>query len=151
MDIMYLLRGADVFCMGSLHWADINPGETVTGSFTVTNVGVPTSKLNWSIMTYPEWGTWSFSTTSGKDLGVGQEETINVTVTAPDRSLRNSTGYIKVINTDNPRDCFIIQVSLATPCKYQSFFFHLLTSLLKQFPCIQSLVGMLVPWHLLSL
>jgi hypothetical protein len=131
MDIMHSLSDSDIYCVGSLHWANINPGETVTGSFSVTNVGVPTSFLNWSIMSYPEWGTWAFSTVGGTSLGVGEQVTVNVTLTAPDRPLRNHTGYIKVVNTDNPDDCFIVQVSLATTYTYQSFLFHLLTILLR--------------------
>jgi len=60
IDIMRSPTGSDIYCKGNLHWADIDPGETVTSSFTVTNIGVPSSMLNWSIAVYPEWGTWSF-------------------------------------------------------------------------------------------
>jgi len=140
MDITRSPTGSDIYCEGSLNWADIGPGETVTSSFTVTNIGVPSSMLNWSIAVYPEWGTWSFSSTSGTDLGVGDEESVVVTVTAPDRSLRNNMGYVKVVNTDNPNDCFILQVSLATPFAHQPFMFRLLTALLAQFPLLQSFV-----------
>jgi len=138
INIMRSPTGSDIYCKGNLHWADIDPGETVTSSFTVTNIGVPSSMLNWSIVAYPEWGTWSFSSTSGTGLGVGNEESIVVNVTAPDRSLRNNTGYVKVVNTDNPNDCCIVQVSLSTPFVHMPFILRLLTALLDQFPLLQS-------------
>jgi PKD repeat protein len=43
----------DLVCSGSLSWSDVTPGGTVTGSFTVSNVGGAGTGLNWEVDTYP--------------------------------------------------------------------------------------------------
>lgn len=134
LDIMHVATGSDVYCQGSLHWADIAPGETVTGSFTVANVGAPHSTLNWSVVQHPDWGIWEISPDRGTGLRVGEETQVTVTVTAPPDMLRNFTGYLKVVNQDNPDDCFIVQTSLATPYVFQPLWLHLLMALGQRFP-----------------
>ncbi|HDS59794.1 MAG TPA: hypothetical protein ENN54_05840 [Thermoplasmatales archaeon] len=134
LDIMHAAAGSDVYCRGSLRWADIAPGETVTGSFTVANVGAPHSALNWSVAQHPDWGTWEISPDRGTGLRVGEETQVTVTVTAPHTMLRNFTGYLKVVNQDNPDDCFIVQTSLATPHVHQPLWLRLLTVLGQRFP-----------------
>ncbi len=135
VDIMDYQTGPRVSCSGSLHWFDITPGETVTGSFMVKNSGTPSSLLNWEITEHPDWGTWAFEPPSGTDLT--PEDTpihINVTVTAPQKKNRNNTGYIRVVNSDHPTDCYIVQVSLATPHTPTFSLYHFLQILLEKYP-----------------
>jgi len=49
----------DLECGGSLTWTwtNVEPGSTVTESFTVKNVGDSGSELDWEISNYPSWGT----------------------------------------------------------------------------------------------
>ncbi|MFO7677165.1 MAG: hypothetical protein R6V50_02110, partial [Thermoplasmatota archaeon] len=42
----------DLDCAGSLNWADVEPGSTVNGTFTVSNVGDAGSLLDWEIQSY---------------------------------------------------------------------------------------------------
>ena len=39
----------DLDCEGSLDWIEVEPGDIVTGDFTVENIGEPDSLLNWEI------------------------------------------------------------------------------------------------------
>jgi hypothetical protein len=88
----------------------------VHGSFQVENIGDPNSTLNWTVDTYPTWGTWSFTPLSGENLTPEQGPiTVQVYVTAPDQKNTEFQGYIRVVNVDNASDFNLIQVSLTTP------------------------------------
>jgi len=95
---------------------NIKPGGTVHGSFQVENIGDPNSTLNWTVDTYPTWGTWSFTPPSGTNLTpeIGSI-TVQVYVTAPDQKNTEFQGYIRVINVNNASDFDLIQVTLTTP------------------------------------
>jgi hypothetical protein len=135
VDILDDHTGPRVTCNGTLSWAEISSGETVTGSFTVTNGGDPGSILNWEITEHPDWGTWTFLPMSGTGLTPENAPvTINVSVVAPQKRNRDFSGYVKVVNTDNPDDCYIVQVSLATPYTHQSPLIHLFQMFLERFP-----------------
>ena len=74
----------DLYCDGNLSWSDISPGSTVTGSFTVKNIGTSTSLLDWNITEWPNWSTWTFIPSSGNDLKLEDGAVrINVSVIAP--------------------------------------------------------------------
>ena len=105
----------DLDCQGSMNWTDIKPGGTIHGSFQVENIGDPNSTLNWTVDTYPDWGTWSFTPQSGRNL-TPEEGTISVQVyvTTPDQGNQEFQGYIRVINIDNTSDFNLIPVSLHT-------------------------------------
>jgi len=106
----------DLDCQGSMNWTNIKPGGTVHGSFQVENIGDPNSTLNWTVDTYPAWGTWSFTPPSGENLTPEEgTTTVQVYVTAPDQGNTESQGYIRVINVDNSSDFNLIPVSLKTP------------------------------------
>jgi hypothetical protein len=107
----------DLDCTGSLSWADVDPGATVTGMFQIQNVGDNESLLNWTInASLLSWGTWSFDPESGTQL-TPEDGPIDVLVTviAPDVPQSNFEGYIRVENTDNPNDFDVIPVYLKTP------------------------------------
>ena len=116
----------DLECNGTLSWSGVKPGEIVTGFFTVENIGKPGSLLDWTILTWPSWGNWTFTKLSGEDLkpedGI---EIVGVTVVAPDEQNGGFSGYLLLINTENGNDYDIIDVSLATP-KNKAFNMNLL-------------------------
>jgi len=55
----------DLSCNGDLSWTNIEPGSTLTGYFTVENIGEPSSLLDWKVLAWPTWGEWTFSQLSG--------------------------------------------------------------------------------------
>jgi len=71
----------DLDCDGSLSWTEVTPGETVTGTFTVENIGDEDSLLDWEIESYPDWGSnWTFDPDGGTDLPKGAPITVDVEV-----------------------------------------------------------------------
>ena len=60
----------DLDCRGGLYWdgRDLEPGDVLTGDFTVGNIGEPNSELDWRIISCPFWGTWTFDPESGAGL-----------------------------------------------------------------------------------
>jgi hypothetical protein len=137
---------SDLDCNGQLSWTDIKPGTTVTGTFKVMNIGEPNSHLNWTIASYPDWGTWTFSPSSGANLTPADGAiTVNVSVTAPDVKNQGFQGNITVVNKENSSDYCVIPVTLTTPL-YQTFEHHgLFERLLERsphaFPILQHLLG----------
>jgi hypothetical protein len=105
----------DLDCSGALSWEDIEPGGTVQGNFTISNVGDPFSLLDWEITQYPTWGAWSFTPSSGKNLTAGESVTVHVVVVAPDEKNKDFQGDVRVYNTENPDDFGVIHVRLKTP------------------------------------
>lgn len=105
----------DLKCIGNLSWTKVDPKETITGSFTVENIGQPLSCLDWEISTYPDWGVWVFTPSNGDNLKPeGEPFTVTVSVTVPREKNQNFDGVIKVVNRENPDDFSILQVSLTT-------------------------------------
>jgi len=116
VDIMKNNAGPDLDCSGSLSWVDIKSGDTITGSFTVENIGEPASKLDWEIESYPTWGTWTFTPLNGDDLTPEDGAiTVEVSVVSPDEKNKEFDGGIKIVNKNASGDQCYIQVSLATP------------------------------------
>jgi thermitase len=114
---------ADLTCSGSLAWTNVKPGSTVTGSFTVKNIGDPGSKLNWQVQSWPSWGSWTITPSSGRNLPKDGTTVVTVTVVAPDQENQQFSGAVKVANTDNFSDYETIPVILITPLvqpNYQS-------------------------------
>jgi hypothetical protein len=125
----------NLFCNGSLIWTDIKPGATITGSFTVENVGSAASNLSWDIIGYPAWGTWTFSSIQGDHLTPEDGPvTINVSVIAPRKWNKEFSGQIIIINTENSTDNDTIPVSLATPYTFELPCGGILKVILERFP-----------------
>ena len=137
----------DLECDGSLSWTDVKPGATVEGSFTVENSGDPTSELNWEIESYPDWGTWTFTPSSGEDLTPEDGPvTIEVSVVAPDEQNEEFEGEVKIVNTDDPDDYCIIGVSLATPVNQHSILSRIiqfLENLIHHFPLLERILELI--------
>jgi len=94
----------------------VEPGSTVTESFTVKNVGDSGSELDWEISNYQSWGTWTFDPSSGNNLKPEHGPvTVDVTIVAPNEQNQQYGGEIKIINTENLMDYETIDISLSTP------------------------------------
>ena len=126
----------DLDCSGTLSWTGVTPGDTVSGSITVENIGDPESLLDWEIESYPDWGTWTFDPDSGTDLGEGDMVTIDVEVVAPDEQEETFAGEVVLVNSKDPDDTCSIDVSLATPVNQQVDIHPLFQRILDRFPNI---------------
>jgi len=106
----------DLQCAGTLSWNNIKPGSQVTGTFTIENVGDPGSLLDWEIKEWPNWGTWTFSPSSGTGL-MPSHGSLDVLVTAyaPTQKNKQFTGKIKVNSLIDATDYCEIDVYLKTP------------------------------------
>jgi hypothetical protein len=106
----------DLDCIGSLVWANVEAGSTVTGSFQVKNIGGQNSLLDWNInYSSMTWGTWIFNPQSGINLRPNDGFlTIQVTLTAPDQKKTDFEGFLRVENSENSSDYEVIPVSLTT-------------------------------------
>jgi len=134
----------DLDCDGTLSWTEVTPGETVTGTFTVENIGDPLSLLDWEIESYPDWGTWTFDPDGGLDLTPEDPAvTVTVEVVAPEDPETEFTGEIVLVNSEDPDDTCTIDVSLATPVsqQQQSLILQLLEMLAQRFPIIAQILA----------
>ncbi len=116
-------------CDGDLCWVEVEPGETITGTITVENIGDDGSLLDWEIESYPEWGTWTFIPDGG--TGVKPEYgfiTVDVELIAPNDLSEEYYSEVLIVNLDNPGNhCVIdawIQESIDdnTPIVHYFFF-----------------------------
>jgi hypothetical protein len=108
--------GPDLEGDGNLHWRLVPSGSLQTGSFTLANIGDAYSKLNWGIISYPNWGTWSFTPDSGQNLTPEEGPvTVQIEVIAPNQQYRQFKGEIKIVNLQDINDYDIIPVSMSTP------------------------------------
>ena len=125
----------DLYCSGDIEWVDVAPGETVTDSFTVQNIGAAGTELDWEIESYPDWGTWTFNPDGGLDLTPEDGAvTVTVEVVAPDESETEFTGEIVLVNSEDPDDTCTIDVALATPVSQQSLILQFLERFAERFP-----------------
>ena len=123
-------------CNGSLTWVDVKPRATITGSFTVENIGAALTNLSWEITDSPDWGTWTFTPADGNNLTPEEGPvTINVSVIAPEKRNTEFTGQITIVNSKNSSDYDTIPVSLGTPYRpVHSILFEILQALMERFP-----------------
>ncbi len=105
----------DLECYGSLSWSNVQPGSTVKGNFTVENIGVAGTLLDWEISNKPSWANWTFKPESGEDLETGVPVIVEVTAISPNKENSEFSGEIKIINKENTSDNCIIPVYLNTP------------------------------------
>jgi len=108
----------DLVCNGFLNWTNIQPAQdNLTGMFTIENHGTPFSKLNWRIINWPSWGTWSFSQINDTNLRPEDgTQIITLNVIAPNFNVPDEyLGKITIINCDDANDTEYIQARLVTP------------------------------------
>jgi hypothetical protein len=125
----------DLDCSGSLSWINIEPGETISGSFQVQNIGAPNSTLDWKVDSVPDWGTWSFTPTSGEGLTPEDGQvTVQVSVVVPNEKNSKFQGYIRIENQDNSTDFDLIPVYLKTLLNQDLYFQQFFEGMFHQFP-----------------
>jgi len=105
----------DLDCEGGLYWdgMDLEPGDVLTGVFTVGNIGEPNSELDWRIMSCPFWGTWTFSPDGMEDL-TPEDGWVTVEVELEIAIELNETigGEIGIQNVDNESDICYIDIQI---------------------------------------
>jgi hypothetical protein len=138
----------DLKCNGNLKWYDVEPGVNLTGSFTVENIGEPTSELFWRIDDYPDWGTWTFTPDSGDSLTPEDAAvTVQVKVVAPNEQGKKFTGNVTVININNNSDYEEISITLTTPRSRNIFvlnIFELIEKIMNRLPLFQRLLNLFI-------
>ena len=123
-------------CEGSLKWLFVS--GTQNGDFIVKNIGSANTVLNWTVISYPSWGIWSFNPSFGENLKPEDGQMIvQVSVVAPNEKNKEFQGFIKVINQDNPSDYDFISVYLRTPKKTNIRFFEYLNNHIDKFPILR--------------
>jgi hypothetical protein len=130
-----------IFCDGTLKWNNLKPGTTVTGNFTVENIGDTGSELDWTIDERPEWGNWNFTPSHGNGLTPEQEPiTIEVTVIVPEEKNHEFIGSIKVLNSKNSSNYCEISVSLTTPKTNTFQYIGLFHRFFEKFPNVFQII-----------
>ena len=130
----------DLDCSGDLSFEEVTPGETVSGTITVENIGEPDSKLDWEIQSFPDWGNWSFDPESGIDLLAGDSVDITVDIVAPDEEETEFDGEVVLVNSGDDTDTCTIQVSLVTPVSQSYPFLELLA---QRFPILAKILALI--------
>ena len=147
-DLSFVLTGTsggepgipDLDCYGTLDFTDVTPGDTVSGTVTVENIGEENSNLDWEIESFPDWGNWTFDPEFGEDLGDGETATVAVDIVAPGEENTEYTGEIVFVNSEDPDDTCIIEVTLKTPVSQSLTFLELLA---QRFPILAKILEML--------
>ena len=138
--------GPNLVCEGDLSWNGVNPGDTVTTTILVKNVGEAGSLLDWEITEWPTWGEWTFTPPSGDDLTPEYGPvTVQVEVVTPDQPNQEFTGEVKVVNKEDSEDFEILQVTLQTPRNRllaNTLFMRLLERFPNAFPLLRQLLGL---------
>jgi len=130
----------DLYCEGDIHLTEVKPGSTIVDSFIVQNSGTEGTFLDWEIELTPDWGEWSFEPNEGSDLESWSPITVEVEIVAPEEKKEEFAGEIKIVNSEDPDDYCIIDVSLATPINQQVEMNPLLQRILECYPNMFSLL-----------
>jgi len=134
----------DLECDGTLGWENVDPGSTVTGTFTVENIGDSGSLLDWEIESSPEWGNWTFDPEGGTDLTPEDGAiTITVEVVAPDDG-EEFIGEVKIVNSENSGDFCIIDATMTDVVSHRSMILQFLEMLAQRFPLISNIFASLL-------
>jgi len=103
-------------CIGFFNWTDIEPASTVSGTFSVENIGTPLSNLNWKITNWPYWGVWTFNQKNGSNLKPEDGlEIVSFSFRAPNVSNSHYSGQITITNVENESNYCTIETFLVTP------------------------------------
>lgn len=134
-----------LFCNGSLIWSDVTPLATITGNFTVENIGAALSNLSWEISEWPNWGVWKFTPSTGSHLTPEDGPVIiNVSVKAPLKRNSEFSGQITIVNSENISDYDTIPITLVTPYENHpifDFLYALMARFPNAFPLLRYLMG----------
>jgi len=133
----------DLVCYGNLNWVDVKPASSVTGSFQLGNIGNPGSLLDWKILEWPEWGTWSFIPDSGTDLLAGETFNITVEMIAPKDEESFFSGEVILVNIEDSNDTCSIDIELTTP-RNNGMPHQLSKLIMERFPILERLLYLLL-------
>jgi len=101
-------------CSANLHFGYVKLGQVIEDSIKIENVGGSGSELDWKFDSWPSWGTWTFTPSSGCNLkpedGI---VTVTVKIVVP-TVVDDFTGELKIINENDDNDYEIIDTSLST-------------------------------------
>jgi len=132
-------KAADLVASGDLIWVNQTAGGTINSEITVAN-GVQGTQLDWEIESWPDFGDWTFTPSSGEDLE--GPAVVQVSVVVPDEKQQAFSGEVKIINSEDSGDFVIIPVSLSTP-KNKTFstpFINFLEQYPHMFPLLRQLL-----------
>jgi hypothetical protein len=130
---------SNLTCEGELQWIQINPGDVVNGTISLSNIGDSESLLNWSVSEFPEdWGRWTINPSEGVNL-TPESGPINILINieAPTDEEQNFSGSLRIENMDNPDDFEIINIVLSTSkekAKDFPFFTWIIDFMREHFP-----------------
>lgn len=128
----------DLDVTGQLAWAQVPAGSTQTATLEVSNIGTLGSELDWEVDSFPSWGTWTFTPSSGTDLTTtGSPTSVNVEVVAPDETEKDFDGVVKFVNSEDSADFVEIAVTLSTPNVYNTPIMNLFQRIVNRFPLLQ--------------
>ena len=129
---------------GNLKFNDASPSQKVTKEIKIKNAGDAGSKLDWKKYDNPDWGSWSFSPSSGDDLTPEDGSvTIKVTLTAPNPSeTTDYTGEVVFINEADSGDKIVLQASIHVE-KSRARSYNLIEKLLSNYPILAQLLQLL--------
>ncbi|UCD14233.1 MAG: hypothetical protein JSW60_02135 [Thermoplasmatales archaeon] len=134
--------GPDLHCEGNLVWTNVSRGATLTGNFTVKNVGGTGTELDWDITKTPSWGTWTFDPDGGENLKPEDGPvTVDVTCVAPNQKNEEFIGKITIENLENSEDTCTIDVDLTTPMNKATYVFQFLQNILQRFPILARIIS----------
>jgi hypothetical protein len=110
--IKYKNLKPDLQCTGNLDFGSCGTGQQVSAYISVKNAGDSGTELDWKISSWPSWGSWKFSPSSGDNLKPQDgSKSIKVTLTTPSTTGPYS-GEVKIVNKSDNGDNEILDVSL---------------------------------------
>lgn len=143
VDIINDNPNSDLQSDGVLYWPSVKAGSTVNGSFTIENVGEPGSEINWEVLLWPDWGTWSFEPLSGENLTPENGPiTINVSVVVPNQKNKHFTGFVKIVDVENSANSCIVHISSTTKLSRNINFYNILQRNLYAFRILRFLLNL---------
>lgn len=116
----------DLMVDGEITWSNVKPGVTIDEMFRLWNAGDNASLLNWTVVSYPNWGIWTFSPFDGTYLSPADGMiSILVEINVPMEKEVTLIGEIKVVNQNDPNDVEFIPVRISTAKQSRIFLFDL--------------------------
>lgn len=108
-------KQSDLSIGNHINIKNVKPGENIEADFFVENIGQSFSKLNWEIISYPEWGSWNFSAIAGDGL-LPEDGKIKILVNieTPNEQNQDFSGELLLINKYDGNDIENVEVRIST-------------------------------------
>lgn len=108
-------KESDLSIDGDITLKNVKPGDTIDVEFFVENRGASFSKLDWEIISFPDWGSWSFSYSEAIDiLPEDGKVAVDVTIVVPSENDKDFDGKITLVNKLSTEDTEEVQISVST-------------------------------------